>query len=195
VLNAFYPTVTDRRFDACEAGAAADGQRVRYAYPVCMPAPYELRALHRLIHYQRLKRQIEACALKGTMAWDGRRIVLCRHERGTPCGRDTYPPRPHKSPEMAVEQDNRRADHPTTLRRSVRSYVGTETGRYLTLLNAAGVFASWLASTCRCRCSSHASAHARQCLRGCVQMPLPTVNSDLVCSSLMVGDVRISIRD
>ena len=53
MLNAFYPTVTDRRLTPARRALLRSGQRVALRAEVCTRAPYELRALHRLIHYQR----------------------------------------------------------------------------------------------------------------------------------------------
>jgi len=52
VINAFYPTVTDRRLTGWRRAAlkAASGLRYRLKW---YGAPYELRALQRMIHYQR----------------------------------------------------------------------------------------------------------------------------------------------
>jgi len=52
VINAFYPTVTDHRLTRWHRLAlkAASGWRYSLKW---YAAPYELRALHRLIHYQR----------------------------------------------------------------------------------------------------------------------------------------------
>jgi anaerobic magnesium-protoporphyrin IX monomethyl ester cyclase len=52
VINAYYPTVTDARLSGWRRAAlkAASAWRYRLRW---YGAPYELRALHRLIHYQR----------------------------------------------------------------------------------------------------------------------------------------------
>ena len=52
VLNAFYPTVTDRRLTASVARVLKAASGWRYALEV-YTAPFELRALQRLMHYQR----------------------------------------------------------------------------------------------------------------------------------------------
>ena len=52
VLNAFYPTVTDRRLTPARRALLKTISAWRYALR-CIPAPYELRALHRLMQYQR----------------------------------------------------------------------------------------------------------------------------------------------
>jgi radical SAM superfamily enzyme YgiQ (UPF0313 family) len=52
VLNAFYPTVTDRRLTPARRALLRTISAWRYAFRL-YAAPYELRALHRLIHYQR----------------------------------------------------------------------------------------------------------------------------------------------
>jgi radical SAM superfamily enzyme YgiQ (UPF0313 family) len=52
VLNAFYPTVTDRRLTPARRALLRTVSAWRYAFRM-YAAPYELRALHRLIHYQR----------------------------------------------------------------------------------------------------------------------------------------------
>jgi hypothetical protein len=52
VINAYYPTVTDRRLTAWHRGALRAASSLRYALR-WYDAPYELRALQRLIPYQR----------------------------------------------------------------------------------------------------------------------------------------------
>ena len=52
VLNAFYPTVTDRRLTGWHRAALKAASAWRYGLK-WYGAPYELRALHRFIHYQR----------------------------------------------------------------------------------------------------------------------------------------------
>jgi anaerobic magnesium-protoporphyrin IX monomethyl ester cyclase len=52
VLNAFYPTVTDRRLTALRRAVLKAASGWRYALKV-YTAPVELRALQRLMHYQR----------------------------------------------------------------------------------------------------------------------------------------------
>lgn len=52
VLNAFYPTVTDRRLTPARRALLKALSAWRYALRI-YDAPFELRALHRLIHYQR----------------------------------------------------------------------------------------------------------------------------------------------
>jgi hypothetical protein len=52
VLNAFYPTVTDRRLTPARRALLRMVSAWRYAFRL-YAAPYELRALHRLMHYQR----------------------------------------------------------------------------------------------------------------------------------------------
>jgi len=52
VLNAFYPTVTDRRLTPVRRALLKTISAWRYALRL-YSAPYELRALHRLMHYQR----------------------------------------------------------------------------------------------------------------------------------------------
>ena len=52
VLNAFYPTVTDRRMTPARRALLRTVSAWRYAFR-WYAAPYELRALHRLIQYQR----------------------------------------------------------------------------------------------------------------------------------------------
>jgi hypothetical protein len=52
VLNAFYPTVTDRRLTPARRALLRTISSWRYAFRM-YAAPYELRALHALIHYQR----------------------------------------------------------------------------------------------------------------------------------------------
>jgi radical SAM family protein/B12 binding protein len=52
VINAFYPTATDARLTRLRRAALKAASAWRYAFKV-YDAPYELRALHRLIQYQR----------------------------------------------------------------------------------------------------------------------------------------------
>jgi hypothetical protein len=52
VINAFYPTVTDRRLTGIRRSALKTLSSWRYALRF-YGAPYELAAIHRLIHYQR----------------------------------------------------------------------------------------------------------------------------------------------
>jgi anaerobic magnesium-protoporphyrin IX monomethyl ester cyclase len=52
VINAFYPTVTDPRLTPWHRLALKAASSLRYALK-WYAAPYELRALHRLMHYQR----------------------------------------------------------------------------------------------------------------------------------------------
>lgn len=52
VLNAFYPTVTDPRLTPARRALLRIASALRYQLGVYR-APYELRLLHRLIHYQR----------------------------------------------------------------------------------------------------------------------------------------------
>jgi radical SAM superfamily enzyme YgiQ (UPF0313 family) len=52
VLNAFYPTVTDRRLTGPRRAVLKLAGGWRYALK-CYAAPFELRALQRLMHYQR----------------------------------------------------------------------------------------------------------------------------------------------
>ena len=52
VLNAFYPTVTDRRLTPARRALLRAVSAWRYS--LCIyAAPYELRAMQRLMHYQR----------------------------------------------------------------------------------------------------------------------------------------------
>lgn len=52
VLNAYYPTVTDRRLTKTRRAVLRAASAWRYRLKV-YSAPYELRALHHFIHYQR----------------------------------------------------------------------------------------------------------------------------------------------
>jgi anaerobic magnesium-protoporphyrin IX monomethyl ester cyclase len=52
VLNAYYPTVTDRRLTPVRRALLRTVSAWRYAFRL-YTAPYELRALHRLMQYQR----------------------------------------------------------------------------------------------------------------------------------------------
>ncbi len=52
VLNAYYPTVTDRRLTRARRTLLRTVSSLRYAFRL-YAAPYELRALHRVMRYQR----------------------------------------------------------------------------------------------------------------------------------------------
>ena len=52
VLNAYYPTVTDTRLTPVRRAVLKSASAWRYALK-WYGAPYELRALHRLMRYQR----------------------------------------------------------------------------------------------------------------------------------------------
>jgi hypothetical protein len=52
VLNAYYPTVTDRRLTPVRRLVLRAASAWRYALEL-YGAPYELRVLQRLMHYQR----------------------------------------------------------------------------------------------------------------------------------------------
>jgi hypothetical protein len=52
VINAYYPTVTDSRLTGWHRAALKAASAWRYGLK-WYGAPYELRALHRFIHYQR----------------------------------------------------------------------------------------------------------------------------------------------
>jgi hypothetical protein len=52
VINAYYPTTTDTRLTRLHRAALKAASAWRYALH-WYDAPYELRALHKLIHYQR----------------------------------------------------------------------------------------------------------------------------------------------
>ena len=52
MLNAFYPTVTDRRMTARRRAVLKAASAWRYALKV-YAAPLELQALQRVMHYQR----------------------------------------------------------------------------------------------------------------------------------------------
>jgi len=52
VINAYYPTVTDPRLTGLNRWVLKAASAWRYALQ-WYAAPYELRALHRLVHYQR----------------------------------------------------------------------------------------------------------------------------------------------
>ena len=54
VLNAFYPTVTDSPADRAGAARCSSAASAwRYGLKCLRARPYELRALQRLMHYQR----------------------------------------------------------------------------------------------------------------------------------------------
>ena len=99
---------------------------------------------------------------------------------------DTYPPRPH-DPLMEVEQAIVLPLIDVAMP-SCALDVGTGTGRYLGLLRAAGArqvvgLDMSLAMLSRTSCES-----PRVCGDAC-RLPLRDASFDLVCSSLMVGDV------
>jgi hypothetical protein len=52
VINAFYPTTTDPRLTGWRRAILKAASAWRYKLE-CYGAPYELRALHRLVRYQR----------------------------------------------------------------------------------------------------------------------------------------------
>jgi malonyl-CoA O-methyltransferase len=99
---------------------------------------------------------------------------------------DTYPPRPHNRL-MAVEQE--------IVEPIIRSVapkraldVGTGTGRYLTLLNAAGAGFVVGLDLSLPMLQHRQCATPRVCGDSC-KLPFADGQFDLVCSSLMVGDV------
>ena len=53
VINAYYPTVTDSRLTSLAPRRAPRGERAGATALKWYGAPYELRALQRLMHYQR----------------------------------------------------------------------------------------------------------------------------------------------
>jgi malonyl-CoA O-methyltransferase len=97
-----------------------------------------------------------------------------------------YPPRPH-NPVMEAEQ---RVVAPmiAAVRPARALDVGTGSGRYLTLLRDAGAQLVVGVDLSLCMLTTHAGAAPRVCGDGC-RLPFADGSFDLVCSSLMVGDV------
>jgi len=100
---------------------------------------------------------------------------------------ETYPARPH-NPLMELEQA---AVEPIV--RSLRPRraldVGTGTGRYLTLLAAMGTRTVVGIDLSLPMLAHNLHARARVCGDAC-RLPFPDASFDLVCSSLMAGDVE-----
>jgi malonyl-CoA O-methyltransferase len=100
---------------------------------------------------------------------------------------ETYPPRPH-NPLMELEQ--------SAVEPIIRSLdpvraldVGTGTGRYLPLLAAAGARTVVGVDLSLPMLSHNPHARARVC-GDARRLPFPDASFDLVCSSLMAGDVE-----
>jgi malonyl-CoA O-methyltransferase len=110
---------------------------------------------------------------------------------------DTYPPRPH-NPLMQAEQavleptialvaaSLRRAD-PHSTRRALD--LGTGTGRYIPLLQPVGVRLTVGVDLSMAMLARQADGHPRVC-SDAVRLPFVDLAFDLVCSSLMAGDVQ-----
>ena len=100
---------------------------------------------------------------------------------------ETYPARPH-NPLMELEQS---AVEPIirSIRPSRALDVGTGTGRYLSLLSAVG--ARTVVGVDLSLPMLHRNAHARSRVCGdACRLPFPDASFDLVCSSLMAGDLE-----
>lgn len=112
--------------------------------------------------------------------------VLVPAREGYAVWADTYPPRPHNRL-MAVEQEI--VEPIIRLIAPKRALdVGTGTGRYLTLLNAAGVRFVVGLDLSLPMLEHRQCATPRVCGDAC-KLPFANGQFDLVCSSLMVGDV------
>lgn len=100
---------------------------------------------------------------------------------------ETYPPRAH-NPLMELEQS---AVEPIirTLRPLRALDVGTGTGRYLSLLSAVGARTVVGVDLSLPMLSHNAHSRARVCGDAC-RLPFADGSFDLVCSSLMAGDVE-----
>jgi SAM-dependent methyltransferase len=106
-----------------------------------------------------------------------------------------YPPRPH-NPLMEAEQSvvepilAGATANWAVQRRSRRALdVGTGTGRYLSLLEAAGAHVVVGVDISLEMLGHNASGRPRVCGDAC-RLPFPDRSFDLVCSSLMAGDVE-----
>jgi malonyl-CoA O-methyltransferase len=100
---------------------------------------------------------------------------------------DTYPPRPHNplmEAEQAVVAPLLRAAQP-----AVALDVGTGTGRYVPLLVAAGAQSIVGIDLSMAMLGRNTSGMPRICSDACC-LPFRHASFDLVCSSLMVGDVE-----
>jgi malonyl-CoA O-methyltransferase len=113
----------------------------------------------------------------------GRRLPL---QAGYALWAETYPPRPH-NPLMAAEQA---VVAPIIAGlRPVRALdVGTGTGRYLPLLASAGARLVVGIDISMPMLDHQAGARPRVCGDAC-RLPFPAGSFDVICSSLMVGDV------
>jgi malonyl-CoA O-methyltransferase len=109
---------------------------------------------------------------------------------------ESYPPRPH-NPLMEVEQSvvaptlvgithALSRDHLRT-RRALD--VGTGTGRYLPLVAAAGMKLTVGLDLSMAMLQRQSLGYARICADAC-RLPFPDASFDVVCSSLMAGDVE-----
>ena len=100
---------------------------------------------------------------------------------------ETYPARPH-NPLMELEQS---AVEPIirSIRPSRALDVGTGTGRYLSLLSAAGARTIVGVDLSLPMLHRNVHARARVCGDACC-LPFPDGSFDLVCSSLMAGDLE-----
>src|SRR3954464_2698025 len=98
---------------------------------------------------------------------------------------DTYPPRPHNRL-MAVEQEIVEPIIRSVLPKRALD-VGTGTGRYLTLLQAAGASLVGGVDMSLPMLQHRQCQTPRVCGDAC-RLPFADGSFDLVCSSLMVGD-------
>lgn len=113
--------------------------------------------------------------------------VLLPAREGYALWAETYPPRPH-NPLMAVEQAVV-APILESLAPSRALDVGTGTGRYLPLLSSTGASLVVGLDISLAMLTHDRSETPRVCADSC-RLPFADCSFDLVCSSLMVGDVR-----
>ncbi len=137
VLNAFYPTVTDRRLTPARRAVLKAASAWRYALKV-YAAPVRAAGAA-------APDALPAAGDDGVLndgdssRWfDVRRAVrCCRRARRYALWAETYPPRPH-NPLMEAEQSVVGADARSAAAAPRALDVGTGTGRYLPLLQSAG---------------------------------------------------------
>jgi malonyl-CoA O-methyltransferase len=109
---------------------------------------------------------------------------------------DTYPPRPH-NPLMEAEQSVLAPTLVGIAHALAREYprtrraldVGTGTGRYLPLVAPAGMKLTVGLDLSMPMLEHQTADYSRICADAC-RLPFPDASFDLVCSSLMVGDLE-----
>jgi malonyl-CoA O-methyltransferase len=115
----------------------------------------------------------------------GRQVVMARE--GYALWADTYPPWPH-NPLMRAEQSA--VERILSAAAPVRALdVGTGTGRYLPLLASAGARLVVGLDMSLPMLGRKAYGLPRVCADAC-RLPFPDASFDLICSSLMVGDLE-----